>query len=53
MLVCAVRDGKPRMTTGEDGKWPVAMCVAAQRSVETGKPGVILGGGSNQVHLLR
>lgn len=38
MLVRAVRDGKPLMTTGEDGKWSVAMCVAAQRSVETGKP---------------
>ncbi|QDT24927.1 Gfo/Idh/MocA family protein [Gimesia panareensis] len=38
MLVRAVRDDKPLMTTGADGKWSVAMCVAAQRSVETGNP---------------
>ena len=38
MLVHALRDGQPLTTTGEDGKWSVAMCVAAQRSVERGNP---------------
>ena len=38
MLVRAARDGHPLRTTGEDGRWSVAMCLAAQRSVETGKP---------------
>ncbi len=38
MLVRAIRDGQPLTTTGEDGKWSVAMCVAAEKSVETGKP---------------
>lgn len=38
MLVAAIRDGRPLTTTGEDGKWSVAMCLAAQRSVETGQP---------------
>ncbi len=38
MLVRAIRDGDPLMTTGEDGKWSVAMCLAAERSVETGLP---------------
>jgi len=37
MLVRAIRDGQPLVTTAEDGKWSVAMCVAAQRSVETGE----------------
>jgi len=38
MLVRAVHDDKPLMTTGEDGRWSVAMCLAAQQSVETGLP---------------
>ncbi len=38
MVVHAVREGEPLKTTGEDGKWSVAMCVAAQKSVETGQP---------------
>jgi myo-inositol 2-dehydrogenase / D-chiro-inositol 1-dehydrogenase len=38
MLVHAVRDGKPLSCTAEDGRWSVAMCLAAQRSVETGQP---------------
>lgn len=38
MLVGAVRDGRPLSCTAEDGKWSVAMCLAAQRSVETGGP---------------
>jgi myo-inositol 2-dehydrogenase/D-chiro-inositol 1-dehydrogenase len=36
MVVGAVRDGKPLTCTGVDGRWSVAMCEAAQRSVETG-----------------
>ena len=38
MLVAAIREGRPLSCTGEDGKWSVAMCVAAQRSVDTGQP---------------
>ena len=38
MIVAAVRDGQSLMSTGEDGKWSVAMCVAAERSVESGRP---------------
>ena len=38
MIVQAVRGGQPLVTTGEDGMWSVAMCVAAQRSVEEGRP---------------
>jgi myo-inositol 2-dehydrogenase/D-chiro-inositol 1-dehydrogenase len=35
-MVRAVRDGAAVAATGEDGRWSVAMCLAAQRSVETG-----------------
>ncbi|MFV2067941.1 MAG: Gfo/Idh/MocA family protein [Pirellulales bacterium] len=35
MLVRAVRGDARLRVTGEDGKWSVAMCLAAQRSVET------------------
>jgi len=38
MMVHAVRDGQPIACPGEDGKWSVAMCLAAGRSVETGEP---------------
>ena len=38
MIVRAARDGEPLRATGEDGKWSVAMCLAAQRSVDTGAP---------------
>lgn len=38
MMVKAVRDGGPLAATGEDGKWSVAMCLAAGKSVETGLP---------------
>jgi myo-inositol 2-dehydrogenase/D-chiro-inositol 1-dehydrogenase len=38
MLVAAVRDGKPLTCTAEDGRWSVAMCLAAARSVQTGQP---------------
>ena len=37
LMVSAIRDGEPLVTTGEDGKRSVAMCLAAQHSVETGK----------------
>lgn len=38
MLVRAVRDAAPLACTGEDGRWSVAMCLAAERSVRTGQP---------------
>ncbi len=38
MLVDAIRNGGPLSCTAEDGRWSVAMCLAAQRSVETGAP---------------
>jgi myo-inositol 2-dehydrogenase/D-chiro-inositol 1-dehydrogenase len=41
MLVSAIREGQPLSCTAEDGRWAVAMCVAAQRSVETGAPAPI------------
>ena len=36
-LVAAVRDNGGLPCTGEDGKWSVAMCLAAAQSVETGQ----------------
>jgi myo-inositol 2-dehydrogenase/D-chiro-inositol 1-dehydrogenase len=36
-MVRAVRDGGPLAATGEDGRWSVLLCVAAQKSVETGE----------------
>ncbi len=36
MMVRAVREHGPVAATGRDGLWSVAMCLAAQRSVETG-----------------
>lgn len=38
MLVAAVRDGRPLTCSADDGRWSVAMCIAAARSVETGLP---------------
>ena len=38
MMVGAVRDGEPLSVTGEDGRWSCLMCLAAQKSVETGRP---------------
>ncbi len=38
MLVRAVRGDGPLAVCGADGKWSVAMCTAAQRSVDTGQP---------------
>ncbi len=35
-VVQAIRDGKPLHCTGEDGRWSVAMCLAASQSVERG-----------------
>jgi myo-inositol 2-dehydrogenase / D-chiro-inositol 1-dehydrogenase len=37
MMVRAVRGGELSCTAA-DGRWSVAMCLAAQRSVETGQP---------------
>jgi myo-inositol 2-dehydrogenase/D-chiro-inositol 1-dehydrogenase len=37
MMVRAVRDGGSIAATGADGKWSVALCLAAQRSVESGQ----------------
>jgi myo-inositol 2-dehydrogenase/D-chiro-inositol 1-dehydrogenase len=36
MMVAAVRDGAPVAATGEDGRASVALCLAAQRSVDSG-----------------
>ncbi|MGC1272954.1 MAG: Gfo/Idh/MocA family oxidoreductase [Planctomycetaceae bacterium] len=37
MLVRAVRDDRPLSCTAEDGRWSVAMCLAAQQSVDSGQ----------------
>jgi myo-inositol 2-dehydrogenase/D-chiro-inositol 1-dehydrogenase len=37
MMVAAVRDGTPVAATGTDGKMSVALCLAAQESIETGR----------------
>jgi myo-inositol 2-dehydrogenase/D-chiro-inositol 1-dehydrogenase len=36
MMVRAVREGMAPAASGEDGLWSVALCLAAQRSVDTG-----------------
>jgi hypothetical protein len=38
MMVAAVRGGQSpgSLATGSDGRWSVAMCLAAQRSVDCG-----------------
>ena len=33
MIVRAVRDGGPLSATGEDGRWSVGLCQAAQESI--------------------
>lgn len=38
MMVRAVRDGAPLSASGEDGRFSVAMCLAADCSVKTGRP---------------
>ena len=37
-MVAAIKNDKPISCTGEDGKWSVALCLATQRSIETGLP---------------
>ena len=37
VVVRAIRDGEPLSCAGEDGRWSVAMCLAAQESVESGR----------------
>lgn len=37
-LVAAVRRGVPLHCTGQDGRWSVAMCLAAQESIRLGQP---------------
>jgi myo-inositol 2-dehydrogenase/D-chiro-inositol 1-dehydrogenase len=34
----AVRDGTPVACTGDDGRWSVAMCLAAEESLTAGRP---------------
>jgi myo-inositol 2-dehydrogenase/D-chiro-inositol 1-dehydrogenase len=41
LLVRAVRDGQPLSAAGDDGRWSVAICLAAQKSVDTGRPVMI------------
>ena len=41
MFVRAIRDGEALSATGDDGKWSVAMCLAAQRSVTVSAPVLI------------
>jgi myo-inositol 2-dehydrogenase/D-chiro-inositol 1-dehydrogenase len=36
MMARAVHEGQSPAVTGEDGRWAVALCLAAQRSVEAG-----------------
>lgn len=38
MMVRAVRDGGPLAASGNDGKWSVWMCLAADQSAEMGTP---------------
>jgi myo-inositol 2-dehydrogenase/D-chiro-inositol 1-dehydrogenase len=38
MFANAFRNADPIATTGKDGLWSTAMCIAAQKSVDTGKP---------------
>jgi myo-inositol 2-dehydrogenase/D-chiro-inositol 1-dehydrogenase len=37
-MVQAVRDGAPVACTGVDGRWSVAMCLAAEESLRLGRP---------------
>jgi myo-inositol 2-dehydrogenase/D-chiro-inositol 1-dehydrogenase len=37
-VVRAVRDGSPVACSGADGRWSVAMCLAAEESLRVGKP---------------
>lgn len=40
-VVHAVRDGAPLPVSGEDGRWSVAICLAARKSIQTGEPVVM------------
>jgi myo-inositol 2-dehydrogenase/D-chiro-inositol 1-dehydrogenase len=44
MMLRAVRGEGPLSCTGDDGRWSVSMCLAAQRSVESGVPVAFAGG---------
>lgn len=37
-IVRSVNEGTPPPASGEDGRWSVLLCLAAQRSVDTGAP---------------
>ena len=37
-LVASVRDGAPPVATADDGRWAVLLCLAAQQSVDSGRP---------------
>lgn len=38
MIVDCIRQGRPPAASGHDGRWSVGLCLAAERSVETGMP---------------
>ncbi len=38
VVAAAIRDGGPLHCNGHDGRWSVAMCLAAQNSVDAGQP---------------
>lgn len=38
MVVDCIRHGRAPAATGQDGRWSVGLCLAAQQSVETGAP---------------
>lgn len=38
MFARAVREGSPLSCPAEEGRWSVAMCLAAQQSVDSGQP---------------
>lgn len=44
MMLRAIRGEGPLSCTGDDGRWSVAMCLAAQRSIDTGMPIPFAGG---------
>lgn len=37
LLVAAIQEGTPLGATGEDGRWSVGMCLAAERSIKLGR----------------
>ena len=37
-FIAAIREGKPPVCTGEDGRWSAAMCLQAERSLKLGRP---------------